>query len=360
MTRVIVAVSLLLLTGLLIAFAVLLPDFVFSFYPVFSRRVIGLLARISSLAPFALWEWIALGLVLWLLYSLTRSIIKRRLLRWLSGVLLGVSIGVFLFVGLWGLNHFGPSLGERLDLEVQPSTEAELKQAAAFYLSRANALAAEVPRGEDGLFRPGDFKTLGAHAGDGYKVLAKENDLFDGSTVPVKRLASSKLFAKMAITGIFVDLTGESCVSDQTYFASLPFTMCHEVGHRMGLAAEDEANFAAFLACDASDDLSFRYSGYFEAFCYCYSALFDVNPSAAYAVFDGANDYVRSDYHGAAVHYEQVVSEVASNVSDTVNNAYLKAFSESSGTKSYGEVTDLLIAWYKENAGTWYKENAGR
>lgn len=350
-TRVIAAVSLLLLTGLLIALAVIFPDFVFSFYPAFSRCVIGLLAAMSSVVRFAIWEWIALGLTVWLFYSLIRSLIKHRFLRWLAGLYFGVSIGVFLFVSLWGLNHFGSSLAERLDLDVPPSTEAELKQATAFYLSRANELAAQVDRGDDGLFRPGDFDTLSRHAGDGYKVLAEENDLFDGSTVPVKRLASSKLFSKMAITGIFVDFTGESCVSDQTYFASLPFTMCHEVGHRMGLAAEDEANFAAFLACDASNDPAFRYSGYFEAFCYCYSALYDIDPNAAYAVFEGANDFVRSDYHGAVVHYEQTVSEAASSVSDTVNDTYLKAFSEASGTKSYGEVTDLLIAWYRENAG---------
>ena len=339
------------LTGLLIALAMLLPDIIFSFYPVFSRRVIGVLAQLSSAVSFALWEWIALALALWLIVSLIRAMCKHRLLRWLSGVFFGVSVGVFLFVGLWGLNHFGPSLASRLELEVRPSTEEELRQATAFYLSRANELAAQANRGEDGLFSPGEFDALARQAGDGYKVLARENELFDGSTVPVKRLMSSKLFAKMAITGIFVDFTGESCISDQTYPASLPYTMCHEIGHRMGFAAEDEANFAAFLACDASESLAFRYSGYFEAFCYCYSALYDIDPAAANAVFAGANDYVYSDYCGAAVHYEQVVSQTASTVSDTVNNTYLKVFSETSGTKSYGEVTDLLIAWYKENAG---------
>ena len=29
-----------------------------------------------------------------------------------------------------------------------------------------------------------------------------------------------------------------------------------------------------------------------------------------------------------------------------VNDAYLKAFDEESGVQSYGEVADLLIAWY--------------
>lgn len=347
-SRVITSVILLILTGILVALAVFLPDFFFSFYPVLSRRMISFLAGVSSVVSFAIWEWIALALIVWLLYTLIRSFVKHRFARWLSGLLFGVSLGVFLFVGLWGLNHFAPPLSERLGLSAAPSSREDLQAAAEFYLAKANELSMQAERDENGLFCPGDFDELAAQASDGYKALAKENELFDGSTVPVKKLASSKLFAKMAITGIFVDFTGESCVSTETFSAALPYTMCHEIGHRMGLAAEDEANFAAFLACDASPSVSFRYSGYFEAYCFCYSALYDIDPDAAFSVMRGASDFVKADYQGEAVHYEQVVSQTASNVSEHVNNTYLKVFSETSGTASYGEVTDLLIAWYKE------------
>jgi hypothetical protein len=33
-------------------------------------------------------------------------------------------------------------------------------------------------------------------------------------------------------------------------------------------------------------------------------------------------------------------------VSDHINDTYLKTFSQESGIRSYGEVTDYLIAWY--------------
>ena len=35
---------------------------------------------------------------------------------------------------------------------------------------------------------------------------------------------------------------------------------------------------------------------------------------------------------------------------ESVNDTYLKAFSEESGVQSYGEVADLLIAWYLQTA----------
>ena len=37
-------------------------------------------------------------------------------------------------------------------------------------------------------------------------------------------------------------------------------------------------------------------------------------------------------------------------VANKANDAYLKAFREESGVQSYGEVADLLIAWYLKQA----------
>jgi hypothetical protein len=61
----------------------------------------------------------------------------------------------------------------------------------------------------------------------------------------------------------------------------MPFTMCHEVAHRLGIASEREANFAAFLACTASDDVRFVYAGDYSAFCYCFNALYRADPERA-------------------------------------------------------------------------------
>lgn len=339
-----------LLTAALIAAATLLPEVFFSFYPALSRRMLAVLAAITEPLPFALWEWLALALIVWAVVSLVRAICRRRVLTWLTGVLMGVSIGVFLFVGLWGLNHFGPTINEKLGFSVEEYTPEQLRAATEYYLSVANELSAQVPRDENGLFDPGDFNALAEAAGEGYQKLAEEYDTFDGSTARVKKLASSWFFGKMSLTGIFVDFTGESCVSTTAYGNALPFTMCHEIGHRMGLAAEDEANFAAFLACDANESVVFRYSGYYEAFVYCYRALYQVDPDAAAEVWAQAGELVAADYRGAYQHYQAVSSETATKVSDAVNDTYLKVFSEESGVQSYGEVTDLLIAWYQLSA----------
>lgn len=88
--------------------------------------------------------------------------------------------------------------------------------------------------------------------------------------------------------------------------------MCHEIGHRMAFARENEANFAAFLACEASEDARFAYSGYYTAFLYCYNALRKVDAAAANEVWSGACDELRADCAAANSHYKKVEDQKVS------------------------------------------------
>ncbi len=336
----------LVVTGFLLLIANLLPSFFFSFYPDFSRRMMQIIGGTTSILPFAVCEICVILLLALFIFTLVRAIIKTHIVRWLTGLLLVVSIGVFAFVALWGLNYYAPPMAERLGMKEQQFSAAQLKEATEYYRDMANAAAKNVERDEDGRMKAYDFDDLAENAGEGFDILAKEFDCFDGSTVRVKGLMFSSLIGKMGMTGGFICLTGEACVSDTTYAASMPFTMCHEIGHRMAFAREDEANFAGFLACAASEYPEFVYSGYYMAFKYCYDALYEVDPAAAIKLWAGVSEELAADCFGADDHYEQVRSEVASDVADTVYSGYLNAFSVENGTQSYGEVTDLLILWY--------------
>ena len=320
--RVILSAILLVLTGLLIAFAKAAPGAVFSFYPAFSRAALGAVCSVSALVPIALWEVLAAVLALWFFYTLIRVFTKRRsLLRWLAGVLLGVSAGLFAFVGLWGLNHFGPSVGQTLGLDVREYSKQELIAATAYYAAQAPA---------------------------GYAALAERYAQFTGALDPVKPLASWRLFSQTGTTGIFVCFTAEACVNPDTYTAWIPYTMCHELAHRQAVAAEDDANFCAYLACMASGSDDFCYSGAFGAYVYCHNALSKVDKTAASQIWSTLSDGVVTDLRAANEHYAQYEGKVQ-DAAQKVNDTYLKAFSEESGVQSYGEAADLLIAWYLEN-----------
>lgn len=340
--------ALLLVTALAVVAAKYFGTFFFDFYPAFSRWVTAILAGATSIVPFALCELLLVALILWFFISLVRAIVKKHIVRWLTGVLLCVCILLTAFVGIWGLNYYAPPMRERLGLSDRQFTVAELKEATVYYRDRANEFADKVMRGDMGVMKEYEFADLAKAAGDGFETLSQSIEDFDGSTVRVKQLLSSPLQGKLGTTGVFICLTGESCVSTTTHSASMPFTMCHEIGHRMAFAREDEANFAGFLACVANNRPEFQYSGYYAAFRYCYAALAQQDPTAAQEVWSGVYGAVARDWADSTEHYKALRNEKAAELSDTVYDAYLKSFSVASGVQSYGEVTDLLLVWYFE------------
>ena len=251
-------------------------------------------------------------------------------------------------LALWGLNHYGPSVGDTLGLDVREYSKRDLVAATAYYAAQANEYASRVGRDADGLTVYPDFSSLAAQAGAGYDALAQQSDAFTGGLGSVKPLAAWQLFSRTGTTGIFVCLTAEACVNPDTYTVWIPFTMCHELAHRQAVAAEDEANFCAYLACMASGNDDFGYSGAFGAYIYCHNALSAVDRQAASEIWSTLSDSVAADVRAANEHYAQYEGKVQ-DAAQKVNDTYLKAFSEESGVQSYGEAADLLIAWYLKN-----------
>ena len=251
-------------------------------------------------------------------------------------------------MGLWGLNHFAPTIGEQTGLEVREYTQAELKEAAAWYADMASFYAQGVDRDENGDVILPSFEAMSEEAAASYGRLAEYDDRFALKGQRVKPLLVGKAFAYMGTTGVFVCYTGEAGVSTETYSLDQPFTICHELGHSLAVAREDEANYLGFLACRASQSELFHYSGYYIAFVHCFNALYEESPSAAMSLWDRCCEEMLHDSHVQREHnqqYEGVVQDAA----QAVNNAYLKPFTEA-GVKSYGLVVDYLIAEYEKGA----------
>ena len=334
------------LTAVAVILARFVPEFWFSFYTDFSRKAVGTLSSVTGLLPFPVWEILLALLVLSIPIGLIAAIHQRKVVGWLAGLLELVVFLVFLFVGLWGLNHFAPPIGEQIGLEVREYTAAELNAAAKFYAQRANELAPLVPRDEAGDLILPEFEEISDLSVAAYDRLAASDDRFEGVVRKAKPLLVSEAFAYMGTTGVFVCLTGEATVSTETYSVSVPFTLCHELGHSLAVAAEDQANYCGFLACRASDNDVLQYSGYYNAFIYCYNALYRQNASTARKLWDLCGPELLHDC-GAHVEHNKQYEGPVQDVAQSVNDGYLRAFEEP-GVQSYGLVVDYLIADYLE------------
>ena len=128
--------------------------------------------------------------------------------------------------------------------------------------------------------------------------------------------------------------------------------MCHEMAHRMCIANERDANFAAFLACSVNPDVNFQYSAYFMAYRYCYSALAGVNSQSSAAavarISNGVSDKLRQDLTYYDTFFSSKRDNSATKIADTANDTYLKASGVKSGIGSYAQVCDLLVNWHIE------------
>ena len=341
------------ITWVLMAYGQRFSTLVDMVYPYVTRNLQDILAQWSSQVDFCLWQLLAAALGVLLLCSVVLMIVlKWNVVQWLGWVLAVFSCIYTLHTAAFGLNFYAGPISEDLRLDMSPYTLEELTEATEYYRNEANALAEVMPRKSDGTVSFRTFEELAAMAGEGFETLTyqKHYPIFAGSTVPVKKLGWSDMYVSMGITGFSFALTGEAAVNPQAPDVSLPFTMCHEMSHRMCIANERDANFAAFLAASNHSDAQFRYSAYFMAYRYCMAALSTVSSQAAVnaraRVDEGVSDYLRYDMAQYDAFYRTRKNASATKAGDAVNNAYLKTSGDASGLASYGEVCDLLVSWH--------------
>ena len=341
------------ITLALMAFAKRFTTLVDMVYPYVMRTLQNYLAEWSSAVDFNLWQLgaIVLGVVL-LATVVLMIVLKWNPFQWFGWVL-AVASGLYMCHTLvFGLNYYAGPLAEDIRLEVTEYTIEELADATVYYRDLANDLAGQVSRDENGNVLFQDFDTLAEQAGTGFKTLthAYSYPVFAGSTLPVKKLAWSDMYTSMGITGVTMGITGEAAVNPQIPPVSLPFTICHEMSHRMCIASERDANFAAFLACHVHDSVEFRYSAYFMAYRYCYNALAAVGSEAAAGeaarITAGVNGLLYRDLTYYNTFFAEHRSDSATSLANTVNDTYLRTSGEESGILSYGQVCDLLVSWH--------------
>ena len=341
------------ITWVLMAFGSKFSTLVDMIYPYVIRTMQSMLAQWSSGVDFLLWQLVAVVLIVLVLASLVLMIaLKWNPIQWFGWVLAVCSFVYLMHTAVFGLNYYASPLAEDIRMDIATYNADELEEAAIYYRDKANALAEQVNRDSSGSVAFSDFATLADQAGEGFRVLTYDYSysVFAGSTLPVKELGWADMYSSMGITGVTIGLTGEACVNPNIPDILLPFTMCHEMSHRMCVYTEEDANFAAFLAGHVNESIEYQYSAYFMAYRYCYNALASANSSKAAAaaarVASGVNSQLKYDL----AHYNDFFvtnrDETATAVANAANDTYIKASGDSAGLASYDQVVDLLVNWH--------------
>ena len=314
-------------------------------YPYVIRTLQNMLAQWSGSVDFVVWQTAVMVLVILGLASVVLMIVlKWNPIQWFGWVLATASALYMLYTLVFGLNYFAGPLADDIRLEVGAYNVEELTEAAEYYRDKANELATQVNRDAEGNVVFSDFDTLAQQTGDGFKKLTYgyAYAVFAGETLPVKKLGWSNFFTKRGITGMTMGITGEACVNPEIPQILLPFSMSHEMAHRMCIFTEEDANFAAFLAGHVNESIEYQYSAYFMAYRYCYTALATANTPETSAAAARVNKEVCDELYRDMTTYNKFFSKVRGGSS----SASINVSPDENGFVSYGKVTDLLVSWH--------------
>ncbi len=311
-------------------------------YPLF----VGTLGRICSVIPFSVIEVLLyLCGALLLIGAAAIGLKKLRPGQALRILFQGLLLVFFVFTLNCGINYQRIPFSERAGFVVQESTEEEL-------IALCERLVAEINQEAQTILLDGDGHcTLeedpAETAREAMKAVSLEYPELSGYYPRAKPVRSTWYLSSQLLQGVYSPFTVEANYNNGMPDQDKPSTICHELSHLKGFMREDEANFVAYLACRASEDAQFRYSGSILAYIYSGNALHGQNPEAFYSVREKLCEQAVRDLRDHNAYWDTYKGTI-SEVSDKVNDVYLKVNSQEAGTKSYGRMVDLLLAWNRE------------
>ena len=320
---------------------------------VFARGIFKVLSWIMAHVTALLGPFVIFILLICFVVRLVRKKEDRgfRLAKGFLNVACIAAVAVFLLIIGCSVNYYRYSVGEYLDLEIEPAAKEELYGLVVKLAKEASDVREELEglEGEDGVYALSmSKKALGKEAVKAFQNLSEEYPVFRGYYPQPKRLIFSATMSRTELTGIFCPFTMEANVNVDIPDYSIASTMCHELAHLNGFIREDEANYISYLACQASNSLELRYSGLMEALILSGNALYakdkDLDGQARAYYSDGVNRDLRAN----SAYWAKFNDTPVSNAATKLNDAYLKANHQEDGVQSYGRMVDLLLAEYRK------------
>ena len=328
------------------------PEFSDIFNRYVSPLVRGFLATLTGWIPFSLAEFLLL-MVPFIVIAIVVFGLKRYSSSWrdvliFSLTILSVAAYVFSTFTLGFVPAYrGSRLDKKLGLDKQPVSADELRDTTYAVLEELTAIESEIGFKSDGFsVMPYSYEELNDKLMDAYDVACEKYDFIPKLHSRVKRIMLSEPMTYTHISGVYTFFTGEANINTNFPDYTLPYTAAHELAHQRGIAREDEANFVAFLVCKESDDVYIRYSAYLNMYEYLRNALYAANTDYYTETYYSVPVNCRKEMTAYSKFFDKYRENVIEEVSETVNDTFL-TINGTEGTRSYGMVVDLAVAYYK-------------
>jgi hypothetical protein len=288
--------------------------------------------------------WIA-----WKLLSNIISLLKRQISKTLAFEKLLKLVLLFGFIYIvfylfWGINYDRKGIAYQLQLTPQKYDASDLLLVQDMLLQKVNDTKAVTIKNHE---KYPSTDELIQRAKKGYAKAEKKFPFLKYRTVSVKTSLYGTLGDYLGFTGYYNPFTGEAQINTTVPKMLQPYIATHEIGHQLGYAKENEANFVGYLAAVNSTDTLFHYSTYLDLFLYTNREVYYFDSTASRKALDELSAPVRKDlmelkqfdldHHSV---FEPLINWMYGN--------YLKLNNQPKGLHSYNAVVGMLIEYYKK------------
>lgn len=293
--------------------------------------------------PFSIGDILYLAAIYLIISEIIRWIKWLRLglvsVKWFPALMkyLQVSLLVYVVFNLfWGLNYNRLSIGAQFQLKRPNYSDTALLELATHLRTKTNE--SWTPVLDNQSFTPNAFQ--------GYQKLSKTYGFLEPGPRSLKNSMFGTIGNYIGYLGYFNPISGEGQVNKTIPAVMKPFVVCHEMGHQLGYAKEDEASFVGHLAAKASGSKALRYSAYLNMYLSAYRELWYTDSLKAYKHWDGLRPEVQKDIRGYKAYLDKYDSTIGTWVNEFYAQ-YLRLNEQPEGMRSYSLVVVWLLAWYQ-------------
>ncbi|MCF6227914.1 MAG: DUF3810 domain-containing protein [Planctomycetes bacterium] len=356
------------------------PEFVENVYANgWSQYVTRGIASVTSMLPTSVGELLLVVSLSWFLFPMAYALynVARRRRRFLNALACGfLKLAVFLavvgvlFQLFWGLNYSRAPFVERqqwqayADVPEDPDDQIdELYDLCEILVHKTNATyfeysATEESKNQSYLIE--DAAIIDQQIEQGYQKVQKDLKLPDHFAIsrgPAKPFAASFVMDQLRISGVYLPWTAEANYNNNIPDVMKPQVIAHEKAHQRGIASESEANFFGYLVCINSEHPYIQYSGYLFAQRQMLWALMVLNPKLGKELLRQRYPGVQADVNAIVKYWEDAakgplgddVGKAIGEVSQQVNDKYLKANGVKAGVNTYSQSALLIITHYRRD-----------
>jgi hypothetical protein len=271
---------------------------------------------------------------------------KQCFVRFVSGFLALGTLVYSLFTFSIGATYYGTKVADKMGIPRRDVSAEELYETALMLIERASAELDEIlyPEGTYSAM-PYTYDEMNEKLNAAFARVSEKYDGIDKLYSRTKPVILSPYWTYTHISGIYTFFTGEANVNTNYPDFIMVSSAAHEMAHQRGVVSEDEANFIAFVVCTSSDDPFLRYAGYLDVYQNVSSSLY----SASQELYSELSKKLPSEIYGDLMAYSEFFDKyrenVAADIADSVNNAYIESNNQPAGIKSYGMVVDLVVSY---------------